>query len=51
MDRAPNSVDLLTPNNRFVRAIQSIPVMPGIPHHVICGDRGKGGHKDKTKAE
>jgi pimeloyl-ACP methyl ester carboxylesterase len=47
--RAPNSVDLLTPNNRFVRAIQDIPVTPGIPHHVICGDRGKGGDKDKTK--
>jgi pimeloyl-ACP methyl ester carboxylesterase len=49
MDRAPNSVDFLTPNNRFVRAIQTIPVTPGIPHHVICGDRGKGGHRDKTK--
>lgn len=49
LDRAPNSVDLLTPNNRFVRAIQSIPVTSGIPHHVICGDRGKGGHKDKTR--
>ena len=46
--RAPNSVDFLTPNNRFVRAVQSIPLAPGIPHHVICGDRGKGGHKDKT---
>jgi hypothetical protein len=42
-------VDFLTPNNRFVRAIQSIPVTPGIPHHVVCGDRGKGGHKDKTR--
>ena len=30
-------------------AIQKIPVTPGIPHHVICGDRGKGGHKDNTK--
>jgi pimeloyl-ACP methyl ester carboxylesterase len=49
MDRAPNSVDFLTPNNRFVRAIQTIPVTPGIPHHGICGDRGKGGHRDKTK--
>jgi hypothetical protein len=47
--RAPNSVDFLTPDNRFVRAIQTIPVTPGIPHHVICGDRGKGGHKDKTR--
>lgn len=49
LERAPTSVDFLTPNNRFVRAIQTIPVTPGIPHHVICGDRGKGGHQDKTK--
>jgi pimeloyl-ACP methyl ester carboxylesterase len=48
LDRAPNSLDLLTPDNRFVLAIQSIPVTPGILHHVICGDRGKGGRKDKT---
>ena len=45
----PNRVDFLTPNNRFVRAIQDLPVSPGIPHHVICGNRGKGGHKDKTR--
>jgi pimeloyl-ACP methyl ester carboxylesterase len=49
MERAPNSVDFLTPNNRLVRALDAIPVAPGIPHHVICGDRGKGGHKDKTR--
>jgi hypothetical protein len=42
-------VDLLTPDNRFVRTLQTIPVAPGIPHHVICGDRGKGGHKDQTR--
>jgi len=42
-------VDFLTPDNRFVLALQTIPVTSGIPHHVICGDRGKGGHKDKTK--
>ena len=22
---------------------------PGIPHHVICGDCGRGDHKDNTK--
>ena len=38
----PNSVDTLAPNNRFVKAINTIPVVPGIPYHVICGDRGKG---------
>lgn len=36
----PNSVDTLAPNNRFVKAIQTVPLTPGIPYHVICGDRG-----------
>jgi pimeloyl-ACP methyl ester carboxylesterase len=48
LKRLPNSVDTLAPNNRFVRAIQTIPLTPGIPHNVISGDRGKGGNKDKT---
>jgi hypothetical protein len=49
MKRAPNSVDSLAPNDLSSLALQKIPVTPGIPHHVICGDRGKGGHKDKTR--
>jgi pimeloyl-ACP methyl ester carboxylesterase len=49
LKRIPNSVDTLAPNNRFVRAIQTLPLTPGIPYHVISGDRGKGGNKDKTK--
>ncbi len=44
----PNSVDTLAPNNRFVKAIQNVPLTPGVPYHVICGDRGKGGNHDKT---
>jgi pimeloyl-ACP methyl ester carboxylesterase len=48
LDRIANSIDTLAPNNRFVKAINTIPVTPGIPHHVICGDRGKGGNKDHT---
>jgi len=47
--RIPNSVDTLAPNNRFVKAINTVPIVPGIPYHVICGDRGKGGNKDQTK--
>lgn len=46
--RIPNSVDTLAPNNRFMQSLQRIPIKQGIPYHVICGDRGKGGHKDKT---
>ena len=49
LKRAPNSVDSLAPNDPVMLALQKIPLTPGIPHHVICGDRGKGGHKDKTK--
>ena len=45
----PNSVDTLAPNNRFVKNINTIPMTPGIPYHTICGDRGKGGHKDHTE--
>ncbi len=49
LKRIPNSVDTLSPKNHFVKAINEIPVNPRIPHHVICGDRGKGGNKDHTK--
>jgi hypothetical protein len=45
----PSSVDTLAPNDHFVKAINQIPVSPGIPYNVISGDRGKGGNKDKTK--
>ena len=38
----PNSVDTLAPNNRFVVAINKIPITPGIPYHTIVGDRGRG---------
>jgi pimeloyl-ACP methyl ester carboxylesterase len=49
LKRMPNSVDTLAPNNRFVRAINKVPVAEVIPYHVICGDRGLGGNKDHTK--
>ncbi len=48
LKRIPNSVDTLAPNNRFVKAIQTIPFTPGIPYHVISGDRGKAGNRDHT---
>jgi pimeloyl-ACP methyl ester carboxylesterase len=40
--RIPNSVDTLAPNNRFVKAINTIPIAPGIPYNTIMGDRGRG---------
>jgi pimeloyl-ACP methyl ester carboxylesterase len=48
LSRLPNSVDTLAPNNRFVRAIQTMPFAPGIQYNVISGDRGQGGHKDHS---
>jgi pimeloyl-ACP methyl ester carboxylesterase len=42
LDRAPNSVDTLSPNNRFVREVNKLPIAPGITYHSIMGDRGKG---------
>lgn len=42
LKRAPNSIDTLSPKNRFVMAINQIPIVPGIPYHTIQGDRGRG---------
>lgn len=42
LSRAPNSVDTLSPNNRFVRAINKLPIASGVTYHTIAGDRGKG---------
>ena len=41
-DRVPNSIDTLSPNNPFVKAIDKFPITPGIPFHTIAGDRGRG---------
>jgi pimeloyl-ACP methyl ester carboxylesterase len=42
LKRFPNSVDTLAPNNRFVVAINKVPITPGIPFYSIVGDRGRG---------
>jgi pimeloyl-ACP methyl ester carboxylesterase len=42
LDRAPNSIDTLSPNNRFVQASKDLPIPASIPYHSIIGDRGKG---------
>jgi hypothetical protein len=38
----PNSVDTLEPNDRFVQAVDKLPITSGIPYHSIMGDRGRG---------
>ena len=40
--RRANSVDSLSPKSRFLNAMNTIPMMPGVPYHTIIGDRGRG---------
>lgn len=42
LNRFPDSVDTLSPENGFVRALQTVPITTGIPYHTIAGDRGRG---------
>jgi len=40
--RRANSVDSLSPKSRFLHALNTIPITPGVPYHTIMGDRGRG---------
>jgi pimeloyl-ACP methyl ester carboxylesterase len=40
--RRANSVDSLSPKSRFLHAMNSIPMTPGVPYSTIIGDRGRG---------
>src|ERR1700745_2124808 len=40
--RRANSVDSLSPKSRFLSALNTIPMTPGVPYHTIIGDRGRG---------
>jgi pimeloyl-ACP methyl ester carboxylesterase len=42
LNRMPNSIDTLEPNDRFVEEVNKIPITPGIPYDSIMGDRGRG---------
>ena len=42
LNRYPDSVDTLAPDNDFVVALNDVPISPGIPYHTIAGDRGRG---------
>ncbi len=46
--RRANSVDTLTPESRFVQAINTLPTTPGVPYHTIIGDRGRGDSPDSS---
>ena len=40
--RFPNSIDTLSPKNRFVVEVNKLPTTSGIPYYSIIGDRGHG---------
>ena len=42
LNRMPNSVDTLEPNDRFVEAVNKLPIARSVPYHSIIGDRGRG---------
>jgi pimeloyl-ACP methyl ester carboxylesterase len=42
LNRAPNSIDTLSPDNRIVKATSTLPIHRSIPYHSLMGDRGKG---------
>jgi len=48
LSRMPNSIDTLSPKNRFVKSVNKIPITPGIPYHSIIGDRGRGDTPDSS---
>lgn len=48
IQRAPNSIDTLAPNNRAVRATSKLPIRDSIPYHSLMGDRGKGDTPDSS---
>jgi pimeloyl-ACP methyl ester carboxylesterase len=49
IQRMPNSVDALDPDNRFLLVINELPTTKGVPYHSIIGDRGKGGNRSRVK--
>lgn len=42
LNRMPTSIDTLSPNDAFVKAMNQLPLAKGIPCHSIIGDRGRG---------
>jgi hypothetical protein len=48
LDRAPNSIDTLAPNNRFVREVNKLAIAADVTYHSIMGDRGKGNTPDSS---
>jgi triacylglycerol esterase/lipase EstA (alpha/beta hydrolase family) len=42
LKRMPNSIDTLSPNDPFVKIVNTLPLAKSVPYHSIIGDRGRG---------
>jgi len=42
LTRLPNSIDTLSPNDPFVKEMNTLPMAKRVPYHSIIGDRGRG---------
>jgi pimeloyl-ACP methyl ester carboxylesterase len=42
LNRLPNSIDTLAPNDPFVKEMNTLPIAKRTPYHSIIGDRGRG---------
>ena len=42
LNRLPNSIDTLAPNDPFIKEVNTLPMAKRIPYHSIIGDRGRG---------
>ena len=42
LNRMPNSIDTLSPNDPFVKIMNALPLAKDVPYHSIIGDRGRG---------
>jgi pimeloyl-ACP methyl ester carboxylesterase len=42
LNRLPNSIDTLAPNDPFIKEMNILPIAKHIPYHSIIGDRGRG---------
>jgi pimeloyl-ACP methyl ester carboxylesterase len=41
LNRMPNSIDTLSPNDPFVKIMNALPLAKDVPYHSIIGDRGR----------
>ena len=41
LNRMPTSIDTLSPNDAFVKAMNKLTLAKGVPYHSIIGDQGR----------